>query len=40
MEKMGVIKFLGERNVDMVEMDFDVDDETLDLVAKHALGNK
>ena len=37
MEKMGVIKFLGERNVDMVEMDFDVDDETLDLIAAHAI---
>ena len=37
MGKMGVIKLLAERNVDMVEMDFDVDDETLDLIAAHAI---
>ena len=37
MEEMGVIKFLRERKVDMVELDFDVDDETLDLIAAHAI---
>ena len=37
MEKLGVIKFLAEREVRSVEMDFDVDDETLELIAKHAI---
>ena len=37
MGEMGVIKFLRERKVDMVELDFDVDDETLDLIAAHAM---
>ena len=37
MEKLGVIKLLAEREVRSVEMDFDVDDETLDLIAKHAI---
>ena len=37
MEEMGVIKFLRERKVDMVELDFDVDDKTLDLIAAHAI---
>ena len=37
MEKLGQITFLGDRKVDMVEMDFDVDDETLDLIAAHAI---
>ena len=37
MEKLGVIKLLAEREVRSVEMDFDVDDETLDLIAAHAI---
>ena len=37
MEELGVIKFLGERKVKSVEMDFDVDDKTLDLIARHAI---
>ena len=37
MEELGVIKLLAERKVDMVEMDFDVDDKTLDLIAAHAI---
>ena len=37
MEKLGVIKIIGERKVKSVELDFDVDDETLDLIAKHAI---
>ena len=37
MEKLGQITFLGDRRVSMVEMDFGVDDETLDLIAKHAI---
>lgn len=37
MEELGKITLLAERKVQMVEMDFDVDDETLDLIAGHAL---
>ena len=37
MEKLGQITFLGDRKVSMVEMDFGVDDETLDLIAAHAI---
>lgn len=37
MGKLGQITFLGDRRVSMVEMDFDVDDETLDLIAAHAI---
>lgn len=37
MEKLGQITFLGDRKVSMVEMDFDVDDKTLDLIAAHAI---
>lgn len=35
--KLGIIKFLAERKVNMVEMDFDVEDETLDIIASCAL---
>lgn len=33
MEKLGQIKFLGEREVKMVEMKFDVDDDVADRLA-------
>ena len=35
--KLGIIKFLAERKVSCVEMDFDVDDKTLDMICEHAI---
>lgn len=37
MGKLGKITFLGERKISMVQMDFDVDDRTLNLLADYAL---
>ena len=34
MAKLGQIKILAERNVKMVELDIDVDDKTVDKIAK------
>lgn len=37
MAKLGQIKILAERNVKMVELDIDVDNKTLDKIAKIGL---
>jgi len=36
-KKLGVMKLLAEREVKMVELDFDVDEKTIDLIAEYAI---